>query len=502
MVGDERHTGVRRRRRWRSWLVEALVLALLAVAVVSYRFDLGERWLGWGPVDPTLEPAAVLPPVGLRLPAPRPAPAVAEPSRAVALDPAAVAAAVRPELRGRVLGPHFSVLVTDLRTGEEVFSAGAPEVIPASTTKLLTTVAALEVLTPTARFATTVRWQPEQRRLVLVGGGDPFLARSPAAAEGLYPERADLTTLARRTVDALRERDVDLRGVRLAFDDSLFSGPRVNPTWPDMYLDDVTSGISSLWVDQAADGDGFGFAPDPAAQAAGVFAGLLREAGAGVRGEPRRVDLPGDPAGTTTGTASASAEGREPLAQVRSATVGEIAEQVLAVSDNQGADVLAHHVGLAERGEGSFAGGAAATLDVVRRLGVPVDGARLLDGSGLSRDNLLPARTLADVVRLAAGPGHPELRQVVTGLPIAGFSGSLAARFAEAPAQALGRVRAKTGTLMSVHGLAGVVDSPDGARLAFVAVADRVRPERDLGARLRIDDIAAALGACRCGVGS
>lgn len=491
MARDERHMGSRRRGRWRSWLVEAVVLSLLAVAVLSYRFDVGERWLGWGPVDPVTQPAAVLPPVGLRLPALRPAPAVAEPSTAVALDPAAVAAAVRPELRGRVLGPHYAVLVTDLRTGEEVFRAGADAVVPASTTKLLTAVAALETLTPDARFATTVRWQPEQRRLVLVGGGDPFLERSPAAAEGLYPERADLTTLATRTVAALREQGVDLRDVRLAFDDSLFTGPRVNPTWPDTYLADITSGISALWVDQAVDDDGFGFAPDPAAQAGRVFAGLLRAAGAGVRGRPQRVDLPG------TG-----ADQPDPLAEVRSATVGEIVEQVLAVSDNQGADVLAHHVGLVERDDASFAGGAAATLDVVRRLGVPVGGARLLDGSGLSRDNLLPARTLADVVRLASGPAHPELRQTITGLPVAGFTGSLAARFADGPPQALGRVRAKTGTLTSVHGLAGVVDAADGSRLAFVAVADRVRPARELDARLRIDAIAGALGACRCGVGS
>lgn len=492
MARDERHTGSRRRGRWRSWLVEALVLSLLAVAVLSYRFDVGERWLGWGPVDPVTEPAAVAPPVGLRLPALRPAPAVAEPSTAVALDPAAVAAAVRPELRGRVLGPHYAVLVTDLRTGEEVFRAGADAVVPASTTKLLTSVAALETLTPDARFATTVRWQPEQRRLVLVGGGDPFLARSPAAAAGLYPDRADLTTLATRAVAALREQDVDVRGVRLAFDDSLFSGPRLNPTWPATYSD-VTSGISALWVDQARDDDGSGFAPDPAAQAARVFAGLLDDAGAGVRGRPQRVDLPGT---------AADADAPEPLAEVRSATVGEIVEQVLAVSDNQGADVLAHHVGLAQRDDASFAGGAAATLDVVRRLGVPAVGARLLDGSGLSRDNLLPARTLADVVRLAAAPAHPELRQAITGLPVAGFTGSLSARFADGPPQALGRVRAKTGTLTSVHGLAGVVDAPDGSRLAFVAVADRVRPARELDARLRIDAVAAALGACRCGVGS
>lgn len=492
MAGDVRHTPPRRRSRHLSWLVELLVLSLLVFSVAALRYDLGERWFGWGPVDPAREPSLVLPPVGLRLPEQQAAPPVAQPAPAVAVDPAAVEAAVTPLLRGRVLGPEYAVLVTDLETGDEAFRAGDAAVTPASTTKLLTSVAALETLTPTARFATTVRWLPEKRRLVLVGGGDPFLERTPRAAAGQYPERADLATLAVRTVAALRARGVDTGGLSLGFDDSLFSGPRVNPTWPDTYLADVTSGISALWVGQAADDDGTGFAPDPAAQAGRAFAQALADAGLRVRGEPTRVVAPA---------------GSRQVAQVRSATVGEIVERTLATSDNQAADVLAHHVGLAESGEGTFAGGAAATLAVVRRLGVPTPGARLLDGSGLSRQNVLAASTLAGVVRLAAGTGdpdggHPELRQAITGMPIAGFTGSLAQRFEDAPPQALGRVRAKTGTLTSVHGLAGVVDTVDGSRMAFVAVADRVRPPKELEARLRIDAIAAALGACRCGVGS
>ncbi len=494
MAREPGHTRSRARSRTRrlrprlgGWLVELLVLSLLAFAVVSFRYELGERWFGWGPVDPAQEPAAVLPPEGLRLPERRPAPAVAEQGSAVAVAPAAVAAAVRPELRGSVLGPHFAVLVTDLTTGREVFRAGAPSTIPASTTKILTAIASLEVLSPTQRFATTVRWMPGQRRLVLVGGGDPFLERSPQAAEGLYPERADLQTLARRTAQELRQRGLATDAVRLGFDDSLFSGPAVNPTWPAEYLDDITSGISALWVDQAVADDGVGFAADPAAQAAGAFADALRAEGVQVTGPPRRQVAP---------------ETADRLAQVRGAQVGEVVERMLATSDNQAADVLAHHVGLAERGEASFAGGAAATLAVVRRLGVPTQGDRLLDGSGLSRQNLLTASTLAAALRVATTSEHPQLRSAITGLPVAGFTGSLADRFAQTPPEALGRVRAKTGTLRSVHGLAGVVEGADGARMAFVATADRVRPAREYPAQVRIDDIAAALGACRCGVGS
>ena len=62
------------------------------------------------------------------------------------MDPAQVAAVVSPLLRKRVLGPHFGVLVTDLTTGKPVYRAGARVITPASTTKLLTSAAALESL--------------------------------------------------------------------------------------------------------------------------------------------------------------------------------------------------------------------------------------------------------------------------------------------------------------------------------------------------------------------
>ena len=106
------------------------------------------------------------------------------------------------------------------------------------------------------------------------------------------------------------------------------------------------------------------------------------------------------------------------------------------------------------------------------------------------------------MVRLAASAEHPELRSVLTGLPVAGFTGSLTYRFDKGPAEAKGRVRAKTGTLTGVHGLAGVADDASGARMVFVLVADRVRLLKNLEAQTLIDRVAGALGACRCGVGS
>ncbi len=81
---------------------------------------------------------------------------------------------------------------------------------------------------------------------------------------------------------------------------------------------------------------------------------------------------------------------------------------------------------------------------------------------------------------------------------MAGFTGSLRNRFANASLLGRGTVRAKTGTLTGVHGLTGIATSADGAVMTFVAIADKVKPLDTLFALTRIDSIAAALGACNC----
>jgi D-alanyl-D-alanine carboxypeptidase/D-alanyl-D-alanine-endopeptidase (penicillin-binding protein 4) len=133
------------------------------------------------------------------------------------------------------------------------------------------------------------------------------------------------------------------------------------------------------------------------------------------------------------------------------------------------------------------------------RLGVDLTGARWYDGSGLSRENRLAPTTLVGVLQVAASAARPDLRAVVTGLPVAGFTGSLTYRFEDAAPAGRGRVRAKTGTLTGVSALAGIATDLDGHPLVFALVADRVRLPRTLEAREALDDAAATLGACRCG---
>lgn len=477
--GDASHATpsqpVRPRGRRLRRTTGGLVVLVLAVAGASYPLELGER-LGVA-VDPS-EPASVAPPEGLTLPAARVAPVVADPTVSKTVSRTDVARVLRPLVSAPVLGRRVSVVVAPLGSSRPVYTTGAAVVTPASTLKLLTTAAALEVFGPDHRFTTTV--VRSGRQVVLVGGGDPLLTRVPDEGDP-YPRRADLTTLARRTAAALEQAGV--RRTRLGFDPSLFSGPEVEPTWePDYVPQNVVSPITALWVDEGRERDGYSpRSADPALAAARFFSTALRQRGIEVVGQPRATTAP------DTAT---------PLAEVEGAPLSQVVQHVLELSDNEAAEVLARHVAIARGEVASFDGGVEAVEDVLASLGVRLAGADLHDGSGLSRRNRLAPATLVDVLRVAAT--DPDLRTVLTGLPVAGFTGSLAYRFEMAPRVALGEVRAKTGTLTGVHGLAGTVHTRDGVVLAFVAIADRVRPFESLLARARLDEIAGALAACVC----
>ncbi len=87
---------------------------------------------------------------------------------------------------------------------------------------------------------------------------------------------------------------------------------------------------------------------------------------------------------------------------------------------------------------------------------------------------------------------------MLTGLPIAGFTGTLGKRFgaASGAAEAAGIVRAKTGSLSGVNTLAGTVVDADGRLLSF-AVMTRTTAAADT-ARAAMDRIVARLAACGC----
>ncbi|GAA3488067.1 D-alanyl-D-alanine carboxypeptidase/D-alanyl-D-alanine endopeptidase [Streptomyces cremeus] len=357
-----------------------------------------------------------------------------------------LARVLEPLLADRALGSVRSASVVDAATGRELYGSGERTVLtPASTVKIATAVAALSALGPDHRIATTVLAPPDGARAVLKGGGDPTLSE-----DGLRALAAD-------TARALRDRGA--RTVSVAYDTSLYAGPDVHPIGRG---NENLARVTPLMVNEGrTDGSSSGVGdrtPDPAGDAARAFADELREAGVEVTGEP------------VSGTAPKDAE---PVAKVLSAPLSALVERTLTHSDNDLAEALARQTALAAGAEASFAGAGKAVRDRLATLDLPADGllagAHFADGSGLDRNDKVSARLLTALLARTADPARPELRPVLTGLPVAGFSGTLSTRYAGAAGP--GPVRAKTGTLSGVNTLAGTAVTPDGRLVAFAFLA-------------------------------
>ncbi|NLF04596.1 MAG: D-alanyl-D-alanine carboxypeptidase/D-alanyl-D-alanine-endopeptidase [Actinomycetales bacterium] len=376
-----------------------------------------------------------------------------------------------------------SVLVTDVTTGSVLAAHRETQArVPASTIKILTALAALDALGPEATLPTRVV-RSAADRITLVGGGDMMLAADqgdPAAVHG----RAGLGDLARTTASQLR-----LAGqteVSLFFDDSLFTGAELHPTWESSYLNGgYVAPITPLAVALGARRTDVPYPPrflDPARNAAEVFAKALAEQGIVVDGAPRRQDAP---------------EGAQEIAVVHSATVAEITAYMLVHSENTVAEVLGRLAAIGTGLPGSFDGAAQAMRNVVVDAGLDPTGLKVVDASGLAASAGVPATVLAGLLEQVARPdGDPTLRQVALGLPVAALEGTLIDRFGEAPGA--GMVRAKTGSLPGVTSLAGLLLTADDRELAFVVLADDTGEGGQLGPRKAIDQFVNALAACGC----
>jgi D-alanyl-D-alanine carboxypeptidase len=418
----------------------------------------------WSPAAPVLVPAS--------------SGAAPPPSRA------GLARRLDPLLATPALGSLVGATVVDAASGEVLWERGGTRPLPpASNVKVATAAAVLAAAGPQTRFSTrVVRGAIDD--IVLVGGGDPTLtAAGRRAPDDPYTERARIPTLARATAAALRETGV--ASVRVSVDDSRFVGPRANPAWAGRY---VSSGnvlpVSALTLDADANRPRKGqLGADQAMLAGRAFAAALAKQGIAVR------------AGVSRQRAAA---GAVELASADSPPLAAIVEEMLATSDNDVAEILARQVAVAADAPPTFAGAAAAVTTVLQGLGVEPAGMRLLDGSGLARGNRISSRTLARIVAIAASPAHAELRAAVSGLPVAGFTGTLSDRFdASATRRAAGIVRAKTGTLAGVSSLTGVAYDADGRVLAFSFIAAGVQGGTG-GAEAVLDRLAATLAGCGC----
>jgi serine-type D-Ala-D-Ala carboxypeptidase/endopeptidase (penicillin-binding protein 4) len=483
-------------RQWSRrgvWLAGAGAAVLLAVAVL-----MALTLVRPGPADD--EAVRFEPPV----PPPPPEVLAAATGDAPMPSPDGVHDAIDGIVRDSALG-EVSALVLDAVTGTELY-AHEPDrtAVPASTIKLVTAATVLAARGPAHQLATVAVAGEEPGEVVLVGGGDPTLAVDEG---GIYPQAARLDDLAAQ----VRARLGDIEITSVTVDSGLFTGEVHGPWDTHIRTSGFVGPVTALMTDGGrVEPDEVRAAaarwPEPDLAAGEAFGRLLDVDAEVERGQAppsAGAGPPATPGGSPTVNPTVTAGSPDPdgvvpgteLGRVMSPPMLRMVEIMLADSDNVLAEALARQVALARGEPASYAGAAAAMTGVLKELGVPLGDSVLADGSGLSRGNRLSPTLLADL--LAAVLDEPQLAGMLAGLPVAGWSGTLAERYRSPQPDTgpgAGVVRAKTGNLAGVSTLAGLVVTADGRLLTFALMAN----ESPFEARDGLDRIAATLATCGC----
>jgi serine-type D-Ala-D-Ala carboxypeptidase/endopeptidase (penicillin-binding protein 4) len=462
---------------------------------------------------------ALLAPLGAAAREPRTAPTLAD-----AIDRIVDRPAFAPALWG--------IEVRDLRTGRVVYARNAfKNLTPASTMKLVTTAAALDVLGPEARVRTTVESAANldgagrlAGDLFLVGRGDPDLAERGSDGRSAFDVFADdLRAAGVRSVEG-----------RVVGQDGLFKGDRRGDAWewgdlvwcygaevsalswntscanvtvspgarpgeaavvsrePVSSYYEVASTVVTSPAGQKSDltlvrdlgsslirlsgtypagaeADALEVAlEDPARYAATVFAERLAQRGI-------RVD------GGAVSSSEPVPAGARVLASRDSLALADILKATNKPSSNFRAESLLRLVGLQAKGEASTAAGLDAVADFLKRIGVEATSAGIGDGSGMAPTDLLAPHQVVEL--LVAMNEHRHAQVFRDSLPVAGVDGTLEHRMRGTRAEK--RVVAKTGTRRHANALAGYLTTLSGRRFAFaIGVSNHTLPSREATAAI------------------
>ncbi|MEN9324293.1 MAG: hypothetical protein RL414_47 [Actinomycetota bacterium] len=336
-------------------------------------------------------------------------------SSAQALDPNSVASIFDRISSNKELA-NPSIVVIDQKTGETVFEKnGYSPRKPASVQKLLTASAALTYLTPTQRFTTSAWIGVKEKSVVIQGSLDPWISLNDPQAKKMG--RTSLPRIEYNTLNALKETN---------------SGSIRYSTiyYSNLYSQDVAN-LKNFYVKH------------------------------GLRPNMKRV-----------GDVEAAELAAQPILSSDSPELQEILAFTLTWSDNLLAERIARLASQAAGYSLDDAGVAQTFSDVLSSFGIEKKNAIIQDASGLSRDNRITAKQVAEL--LFKIRQDSKFAALIGGLPVGGVTGTLRHRFIETAPQAVGLIKAKTGTLNGTANLAGYVESGD-REYAFVILADRLR---------------------------
>ncbi|SDO94167.1 D-alanyl-D-alanine carboxypeptidase / D-alanyl-D-alanine-endopeptidase (penicillin-binding protein 4) [Nakamurella panacisegetis] len=419
---------------------------------------------------------------------------------------AGVAKRLAPALAHNALA-NYTGEVIDAATGTVLWKKDpTTPTAPASTLKLLTGAALLTKVDPASRFTTKVVQGADPGTIILVGGGDVTLSARAANVATVYDGAPTMGDLASQVLAS------GVKVTKILLDTSYWTNENAGPSnnlAPGWDIKDIAGGAITHMVPLMVDGD----RTDPSNETSARTGTPAVTAGKALARALGNATLP---------VQAESSPGQTPknakvLGSVRSQPMSVLLAQALLNSDNVLAEALARQVAISMGGAPSFAGERDAIKIALEDLGFDktlLSKTTILDGSGLANStdstssDSVPVGLLADImeaavtgqVRQANGKvkAVPALRGLLTGLPVAGVSGTLSKaenRFSSAAAKpGIGWVRAKTGSVAVTYALAGYVPDVDGRILVFALNSNGVSaPVRNAQ-----DVFAAALRQCGC----
>ncbi|MEH2088280.1 D-alanyl-D-alanine carboxypeptidase/D-alanyl-D-alanine endopeptidase [Nostoc sp.] len=401
---------------------------------------------------------------------------------------------------------RWGILIQPLSTGQTLYSRDAQKYFtPASNLKLLTTAAALQELGANFRIRTSI-YQNGNGVLRVVGRGDPSLSDT------------ELQKLAQQ----LKQKDIT-QIQQLSADDSYIQGDIVNPTWQ---WEDVQSSdgvpVSSFILNQNI----FSFKLVPQAvgkslQVLWIDAGeakqwrIINQSITVPQNQPSYVNVTRELSGTVLriqGQLATNSEeslidlpvvdpnyyflrrfrtalatkkitlgqtlvvnggvNQQEIAFVESPPLAELLAETNLNSNNLYAEALLRALAVKKtrlKNQTSADVGLEVVKASLTKLGVDPANYILVDGSGLSRRNLVTPEAFVQILRgMAKTPAAYIYR---ASLPVAGKSGTLKGRFQNTPAE--GIVQAKTGTLTGVVSLSGYMNAPKYEPLVFSIIVNQ-----------------------------
>jgi D-alanyl-D-alanine carboxypeptidase len=161
----------------------------------------------------------------------------------------------------------------------------------------------------------------------------------------------------------------------------------------------------------------------------------------------------------------------EKLTEVESPPLSKMIRFALLYSDN----VLSQRLAMLATGKNGYPLNKDGLNDMANEkltsLGIDTKGMKLVDGSGLSGANRVSAVTVSQL--LLKIRSEPQLKVVYDSLPVGGESGTLIGRYHTTAPQAVGIVKAKTGSTRHTVSLAGYTSAGE-KEYVFVVIADGV----------------------------